>query len=296
MFTKYKKIILEIGLIYSAFIWGSTFFVVKNSLDNIDANLLVSYRFLLAALLVGIYLITKKVNIFKDFKSGIILGFFLWLIYGPQTIGLQFTSASNSVLITGLFVAFIPIFSLIFFKTQVYFIKYVSIIFALTGLWFLTGGLKNINYGDILTLVTAMAYAMHILLAGNLIKKKVDPYVLSFQQFLVVGIIGLFVGIFSKSSLAMPSFDIIKVILFLTLFPTLSAFVIQLVAQQYIEPFKVSLIFSLEPVFGVLVAWTIGGEKFVLVKAVGGLLIITAMIISEIPEKQIIKLKALLRI
>ncbi|GAH27457.1 unnamed protein product [marine sediment metagenome] len=84
-------------------------------------------------------------------------------------------------------------------------------------------------------------------------------------------------------------------ILFLTLFPTISAFIIQLTAQKFTLPIRVSLIFSLEPVFAALFAWTLGGETFILHRAFGGLLIFLAILISEIPIKKIDFFKILKR-
>lgn len=72
------------------------------------------------------------------------------------------------------------------------------------------------------------------------------------------------------------------IITFLAVFPTLTAYFIQLVAQKESEPFKVGLIFTLEPVFAALFAWTLGGEEFVPVKAIGGFLIVSGMILGAL--------------
>jgi len=69
-------------------------------------------------------------------------------------------------------------------------------------------------------------------------------------------------------------------VVFLALFPTLSAFVIQMVAQRFTAPLKVALIFALEPVFAAVFAWTLGGEAFVWHRAGGGLLIFAALVLS----------------
>jgi drug/metabolite transporter (DMT)-like permease len=74
--------------------------------------------------------------------------------------------------------------------------------------------------------------------------------------------------------------ETIWIIVFLALFPTLSAFLIQLLAQRHVPAIRVSLIFALEPVFAALFAWTVGGEEFLLRRAVGGVLIFVALIIA----------------
>ncbi len=280
MESKKKTLLADIGLFYAAAIWGSTFFLVKNSLSNIDPVTLVAYRFLLATALMLPFVFRKKV--FQNFKNGFFLGFLLWLLYVPQTLGLKYTTASNSGFITGLFVVFVPIFSFFMFKKNVSRQKTISVIVAALGLWFLTGGLKTLNLGDLLTLIAAVTYALHIIFADKYMKDS-DPYVLNFQQILTVGVLSFITAILFRLPLNIG--NTLPIILFLTLFPTLSAFLIQLIAQKFTSAIKVAMIFSLEPVFAAIFAWTIGGEKFIFTSAIGGLLIVIAMVISEIPIK-----------
>lgn len=282
--TKYKLFLSELGLLYAAFIWGSgsTFIIVKNSLGSINPIILVGYRFLLAAIIMLPFLLIRQKNILKHISKGLILGILLWLLYAPQTLGLKFTSATNSVLITGLFIVFVPLFALMFYKRLPTINQIFAVLIALFGFWLLTGGLQNINLGDGLTLITAAAYALHILFADKYVKNKIDPYVLSFQQFLTVGVLSLLTGLFFKLPFSYGNIQILWIIIFLTIFPGLLAFVIQLLAQKNLHPVKVALIFAMEPVFGVLAAWIFGGEQIGLLKASGGLFIVLGIIISEL--------------
>jgi len=230
-----------------------------------------------------ILLLFLKRNPFSDWKQGLVLGFFLWTIYVPQTIGLKFTTASNSGFITGLFIVFVPIFSFIFLKKLPSRMKLISVGLAVSGLFVLTGGLHDANFGDFLTLFAAIGYAIHILVADHYMKKGSDPFVLNFQQMLVVGLLSVFPGLSTDVSLACNWTSALGVILFLAVFPTVSAFVIQLVAQRNTGPVKVAIIFSMEPVFAALFAWTLGHELLVVHRALGGLLIVAAMVLSEFP-------------
>ncbi|NLI15190.1 MAG: DMT family transporter [candidate division Zixibacteria bacterium] len=283
----FKNAAVDLGLFYSAAIWGSTFFIVKDTLNFISPTLLVGYRFTLAALILVIYLIIKRRNLFTNIKQGLFMGLFLWLLYITQTIGLKITSASNSGFITGLFVAFVPIFAFLMFKKRPTYFGLAAVGLSLIGLWLLSGGMKELNTGDILTLAAAMSYAIHILLADRYLKGGTNPYVLCFQQFAFVGIVSLLLGIFDSSTHIPHDNSAIWIIVFLAIFPTLSAFVIQLLAQRFVSPLRVSLIFAFEPVFAALFAWTLGGEVFRPERALGGLLIFIAMVVSglERPEK-----------
>ena len=277
-----KEKLSEIGLLFTVVIWGTTFVVVKDVLQNVDPFILVGFRFLISAFALGIPLILIKKKLFHNLKQGIILGFFLWLIYMHQTIGLQYTTASNSVFITGLFIIFIPIFSLVIFKKIPSIIQISSILLSVVGFWFLTGGITSINKGDVITLITAMGGALHILIADHYIKKNTDPFVLNYQQFLFVSVMSFTVGKILHKSFDIGNISTLWAIFFLALVPGLLGYILQLIGQKYITPVKVALILALEPVFGALFAWTVGGEKLILLKAFGGSLIVIAIVFPDV--------------
>ena len=286
---QHKSLAADIGLFYAAAIWGTTFVLVKRAIAEIDPVILVGYRFTLAGLLVTAVLLIKRKPVLMEWRKGLFLGFIIWLLYVPQTLGLKFTTASNSAFITGLFVAFVPLFLLTLFKRKPTRWELAATGVALLGLWVLTGGMAKINTGDAMTLITAMAYALHLLYADKYMKQGVDPYIISAQQFLFAGIFAVLTGVLSGASFSARSSATISIIIFLTVFPTLSAFVIQLMAQRIAAPLKVSLIFALEPVFAATFAWTVGGERLILSGAVGGALIFAALVLSGISTSRQIR-------
>lgn len=283
--SKHRKLLSELGLFYSAAIWGSTFFIVKDALKNVDPVVLVGYRFMIAALLLGGFCAIARKPVFKNVEHGLLSGGVLWLLYVSQTIGLGTTTASNSGFITGLFVAFVPLFSLVIFRRAPLLTEIIATVVSLLGLWVLTEGLTDVNVGDFFTLIAAVAYAIHILLLDKYVKGGDDPYLLSFQQFLVVGAASFLTGAIFGTPFSVIETKTSWTILFLALLPTLSAFVIQVMAQQSTKPLRVSLILAFEPVFAGLFAWTLGGEPMIFHRALGGLLIFLGMIISGIPPR-----------
>jgi drug/metabolite transporter (DMT)-like permease len=134
-----------------------------------------------------------------------------------------------------------------------------------------------------LTLITAMTYALHVLYADKYMKSGVDAYVISCQQFLIVGVLSLISALIFDLPLGIGTTSAGLIVLFLAIFPTLSAFVIQMVAQKITAPLRVSLIFAFEPVFAGLFAWTLGDEAFEMRRAAGGLLIFVALVLSGLP-------------
>ncbi len=281
--SRYKNVLAHAGLFYAAAIWGSTFFLVKRVLNDVDPVVLVGYRFLLAGSILLIYLLLKGKPVLAGLKQAVWLGFLLWMLYIPQTIGLKYTTASNSGFITGLFVAFVPFFLLTIFRRRPTPIEIAASAVSLGGLWVLTGGLVHINIGDMLTLIAAMTYALHLLYSDKYMKSGVDPLIISCQQFLVIGLLSLITALVFDLPFGVATSGAVGIILFLTLFPTLLAFVVQMVAQKTVSPLRVSLVFALEPVFAGIFAWTLGGEPYVQYRATGGLLIFFGLVLSGLP-------------
>jgi len=281
--NRYRDFFAQAGLLYSAAIWGSTFFLVKDALHSISPPGLLATRFLIASALMFIFLRITKREAGKDAVKGLAMGMILFMVYLPQTIGLKFTTASNSGFITGLFVVFVPLMGWILFRQVPGVKKIISVILALAGLWVLTGWGGNINYGDAMTLVTAFFYGLHILFAGRFMGEGTDPYVITFQQFFVVGILSLLGMFIHGSPLENVPGTVWWTIIFLAVFPTLLAFLVQMIAQKFTPPVKVAIIFSMEPVFAALFAWTLGDELFSPRRALGGLIIVAAILLSEVP-------------
>jgi drug/metabolite transporter (DMT)-like permease len=281
--TRQKHFFADLGLLYAAAIWGATFFIVKESLAGIDPIVMVGYRFLIAALALAIGLIWSGKSLIANWKPSLFLGVILWGLYASQTVGLKYTTASNSGFITGMFVAFVPLFMFFLNRKSLNLWQLPAVLVSLAGLWLLTGGLHDINRGDSLTLISAMTYAGHLLYVDRYVKQGLDPYIMSFQQFLFVGAFSLLTAAVFGLPFGITSTGTYSRVLFLALFPTLSAFVIQLLAQKIVLPVRVALILALEPVFAAIFAWTLGGEIFIARRALGGLLIVIAMILSELP-------------
>lgn len=281
-----KTVLADLGLVYASAIWGSTFILVKDSLAHIDALTMVAYRFLLAALLGGLLLLRQKKPLFRNMRQGLALGVVLALLYIPQTIGLKFTSASNSAFITGLFVAFVPVLSILVLREPARPAQWIAVVLSLAGLWLLTGGLAEINLGDLITISAAFTYALHIILADRFITAKFDLYRLVFQQFFSVGVFSLAAALLLGRSLTVATPQTGWVVVFLALFPTFSAFLIQIKAQEFTSPVRVSLIFATEPVFAGVFAWTLGGELFIPLRGLGGLLIFLAIVVSTVQPKK----------
>lgn len=283
----------HLGLGYCALVWGATFYIVKEALAGVDPVAMVAYRFLIAAvLLLPVVLLPAARASLRDPRvllHGAILGVFLGTSYLTQTVGLVYTSAANSGFITGLFVVFVPLFLLVGLRRPLSAVQWAACGLALLGLWLLTGAGVAFNLGDGLTVLAAMAYAAQVLAADRFARTAANPLVLAFHQFWVTGVGALVLSVALARPLEVRTDHALWAILLLALLPTLSAFVIQLFAQRHVPAMTATMIFLLEPVFAALFAWTAGAERFTVLAAAGGALIVASMAWTELarPEPEL---------
>ena len=304
--SRSNRLLAESALLYAAAIWGSTFFVVKGVLAYIDPVVLVGYRFTAAALLIGLWLLWRRAALWHGLRHGLFLGLILWILYVAQTIGLGITTASNSGFITGLFIVFVPLTNWLLYRQRARPRHLAAVGLSLIGLWLLTGGAGGINAGDLLTLAAAVTYAIHVIYAGRClgergeqrIGEQVDPWVLNFQQMLTVGLLALLTAVVQGAlsaggrgldlagslawQFAVTSSGAWWTLAFLMLFPTITAYIAQLYGQRIVSATRAALIFTMEPVFAALFAWTLGREPFLALSALGGALMVAAMLVSEV--------------
>lgn len=283
--TKTKIIFTNFAMLTAAVIWGSTFIVIKDGLGDVHAVTMVCYRFGLAALLMGMILVFLRKKPWQHLKEGVILGLLLFFAYTSQALALYYLLAVDGGFIAGLFVIFVPILSFICGREKLHWNFMVAVILSGIGLWSVTGGVGNLGWGDFLMLLSAAIFAVHILYADSVVK-KCDILVLNFQQFSVVALAGFFSILVFQLPFTVTSLDTVWWILYLALFGNVLAYLVQLGAQKIISPTVCAMVFSLEPVFAAIFAWTLGGEKIIMTDMVGGVLIIMAIIFAQIYRKE----------
>lgn len=286
-----KNIILSnIGLAFATLIWGFAFVVVKNSLDLIGPIYLIALRFSVAAI-VSFVLFFKRIN-FKDKKTFFhcaYLGALLFLGYAFQTIGCEYTTAGKNAFLTSAYVLIVPFFSWIISKNKPDLKCIITAILGLIGVGLIClDGESGMNIGDILTLVCALFYAVHIVFLEKHNKTR-DPLVMTTLQMISVSILAwltapLYDGTLEKSILINP--DVVISILYLGVLSTMVAYILQNSCQKILSASNASLVMSLESVFGaVFAAIFLPNETFTLKMIIGAVILMTAIVFSQIKDK-----------
>lgn len=265
-------------------IWGSTFFIIKDTVTTVDESFIVFVRTGLAffALLIYNLIINpKKIKQKKAFFYGTILGFLLASIYLSQTIGLKYTSTGHSAFITGSAVVIVPFLLFTLFKHKIFKIDLASISIVLVGLFFLTYDIEtDINIGDIITLITALSLAFHIVFAQRFVKKA-DAGIIVLYQFMGAMIASLVAFIFTNEGIPEISVNSGLSLLYLGLIGTLVCYFITVWVQQYVPAIKVSLILATEPVFAALCSYIFINETLNPRELFGASLILLGVILHN---------------
>jgi drug/metabolite transporter (DMT)-like permease len=278
---KKKAVFANLEMIIATIIWGSTFIVIKQSLIDVHAITLNFYRFMLAAVVVGSVLMFLRKNLWQHVREGFVLGGLLFVFYITQTLALYSISASNSGFIVGMSVIFVLVFGVILGHEKLHLNNFVAIALVGVGLWNITGGVHGITAGELLTILSAISFALYVLYANKVVK-RCDIWVLNFQQFLFVALASLATILVFKLPFNISSSHAVYGVIYLSLFATMLAYGLQLRVQKIILPVACAIILALEPIFGAVFAWFIGGEVLTSRGMMGGFLIVFAIIFSQV--------------
>ena len=250
MFSKYKG---EIGLGLTALIWGSGFIGVSISLSGgLTPLQIMTIRFFIGAVLLGIIFFKEiKNNITKEaVKAGSMIGVFLFIAFAFQTIGMSYTTASKNAFLTAINVVIVPFIGFVLYKRPLDKYGIISSIIAILGIGILSLEADfSINFGDFLTIICAFGFAFHIFFTGEFVKKH-NPIVLTVVQFSVATVLSLIVQILFNEIKIEAQISSIIGVLYLGIFSTTVAFLLQTVCQKDVSETKSAIILSLESVFG----------------------------------------------
>jgi len=288
-------------LLITAFIWGSSFVAQSKGLDYVGPFTFNTVKNIIGGFfLIPIIMVIDKIKMknqltdqqFKEEKvmnktliiGGILCGIALYAGCSLQQFGLLYTTAGKSGFITALYIVIVPLLG-IFFKNRITLKVWISVVVAIFGFYLLCITENfNINKGDIITLICALFFSIHILLI-DYFAPRVDGVRMSCIQFFICGIISFFsMIIFEEPSIS----SILSAWLPLAYAGFLScgvAYTLQVIAQKDTEPVIASLIMSLEAVFAALSGWLILHEVLSVQEFIGCILVFVAIVITQLPSK-----------
>lgn len=284
MSPKTMKLLAKPMLFAAALIWGTSFFIMKNTLDVMPVFFLLAIRFTAGALLLALVCWKKWRDFTPDYLwRGAVIGGFLFLAYSVQTFGLALTTPSKNAFLTAVYCVIVPFLTWAVLKVRPDRYNIAAALMCVTGVGMvsLTGDL-SVNTGDMLTLLCAVFYASHIVAVARVSPGK-DITLLTVFQFafaaLYAWVCGACTETFPAAALANPA--VLLPIAYLCVMATTVALLFQNVGQVWSDPASASVILSLESVFGVASSVIFYGDEVTAQLLIGFALIFAAVVCSE---------------
>jgi drug/metabolite transporter (DMT)-like permease len=262
-----------IALAGAALLFGATFVVVKEAVAVLPPLAFVGWRFLIGAVALLLLGIPRGRFIWRD---GLVAGVLLFAGFALQTAGLAETSASNSGLITGLYVVFTPLLAAVVARHGVGMGTIAGTATAFGGLALLTvGDGMTFAVGDLLTVGCAIAFAGHIVvLARVAFRHPVIPF--TAIQLLVTALLSL-AGSALTEGFPLPTGEVLPALIMTGLVVSGGAFLLQVWSQTVIGPTRTAIILALEPAFAAAFAAWILSERLDTRGWIGAALILTGI-------------------
>jgi len=297
-----RRLHANLLLLVAALIWGVTFSVQQMAMEHIGPVLFTGLRFFMGALVVLPFAV-HEMRI-KRGREGWQLGrgTLPWLVLTGtvlftaallQQFGIAATTVANAGFLTALYVPLTPILAFLVLRQLPHPAIWPAALACVGGAYLMAGGaLDDVREGDAWVIAGALFWATHILLIGAMTARTGAPFVISFVQFLVCGILGTTWGgmtetlSFEGLSAAAP------MLAFSGILSVGVGFTLQVVGQRHTPAADASIILSAETVFAALAGAVVLGEHLGALEFSGGALILSGVLAVELLPLTIAKVKA----
>ncbi len=268
-------------LILATAVWGSTFIVVQDGINAMPMMMFMGWRFVIAFLVMLAIRPRALRMTAKTFRQGLFIGIALAFGYWTQTFGLYTTSATVSGFITGMFVVITPILAGFIYKMKIPYTGWLGVVLATVGLALISLKGWSFGVGESWTLVGAAFFSFQIMWLSRW-ATPATSYSIAITQVGTTAVIFFVGGLFIDGFEVPQGQAVWTSILFLAVFASALAFIIQTWSQSHMNPTKAAIVLSAEPVFAGLFGVLVAGDVITLRIALGGLLILGAMYLVEL--------------
>ncbi|UCD21345.1 MAG: DMT family transporter [Chloroflexota bacterium] len=262
-------------------IWGYAFLSVQDAIAQMPVMDFLAWRFLVATVVMIALRPTCLRNVTRlELLRGTGLGAILGLAYIAQTYGLRYTSVATSAFITGMFVVLTPVMSWLLIRRRTNRRTWLLVALATVGLALLSLNGWSVGIGELLTLVCAVLFAIHIVGLGEW-SSQYEPYALTLLQIGTVAVLSLVAAV--PAGIAVPPNPGVWLAVGITgVFATAVAFFVETWALSLVSATRGAVVMTMEPVFAGLFAVVIGGDRLTLRTIVGAACILAAMLIINL--------------
>jgi len=279
-----KKIgtLAKFALLLATLIWGTSFVIIKDAVNLISPNYLMALRFTGACLLLSVFFWKRLRGInFQILWQGALTGVFLYLAYIWQTHGIMFTTPGKNAFLTAFYCVLVPFLAWLAKGSRPDRWNLIAAFMCITGIGLISlNGDLTIGKGDLYTLVGGFFFACHMVAVSNFGRGK-DLIVITLLQFASAAVCFWITSLITDGEPKAISSNVILSVVYLCLFCTAAALLLQNFGQKHTSPSVAALILSLESVFGTFFSAILGKEDLTIRMICGFLVIFLAIVVSE---------------
>ena len=262
-------------------IWGSTFFLIRDVVRQVSPADFLAVRFTIAA--VATLAVFWRPMLALD-RREVRVGAGLGVVYGAaqilQTVGLAHTSAARSGFITGTYVVLTPILTAVLLRERVPRSTWAAVLLATAGLATLSLNGFGFGFGETVTLLAAVFYALHIVGLGRY-SSPAGAAGLCAVQMVAIAVVSLVAAAPGGIDLP-PGAGAWWSVLYMALIAGAVAIWAQTWSQSHLPATRAAIVMTLEPVFAAGFAVALGGESMTLRMFLGGAMVLAAMYTVEL--------------
>ena len=290
-------------MLLAAIIWGSAFVAQRTGLDSIGPFYFCTFRSFTGSLtLFIVYMIISRKSSVKAIndeiseeekkeerktliKGGLVCGTLIFFAMNMQQVGLVSVDAGKTGFITALYIVLVPVIGMLFkHKTSLF--NWIGVALGVAGLYLLCVTSEfHIEKGDLIILTGAVFWAFHIL-SINHFAPKINAVKLTAAQFFIAGIISMIFALFNETLSFEAVYGAGFSILYTGIMSTAIAFTLQVAGQKYANPTAASMVLSTEALWAVVFGFLILGERLSARETAGCIIMLLAVVISQLPTPQ----------
>ena len=273
-------------IVLATIIWGSSFVVMKSSVDVLPTFWLLAIRFTFSALVLAVVFIKRwKVLDRQYLIGGTVMGFCLFVAYAFQTFGLEQTTSGKNAFFTAVYCVIVPFLYWVIAKRRPDKFNILAAFLCIAGIALVSVTGSNataFNMGDVLTLIGGFFFAAHIVAVAKYSEGR-DIFILTTLQFASFALFSWIGVLITRPALTPGVFDqrLIFSLAYLVIFASCGALLFQNIGQKYTAPSTAAVLLSLEAPFGVFFSILFANERPTPLMFVGFALIFLAVVCSE---------------
>lgn len=280
----------DLALLLVALIWGAAFVSQKLANDSMGPLSFVGARFVVSWIAIAPLAFLEHRSATRapigedDFRLAGFLGLCLFVGSCLQQVGLLTTTATNGGFLTALYVILVPIVLWIMSGVPPRLVVATAGVMSIVGAWLLTqkGEMQHLTSGDVLILLSDVAWAVWICVVPRFLMRTDRPFYLAFVQFGVAAILGVIVGLSFETVSRAGLNTALPAILYAGLCSGGIAYTLQIFAQKHTPPAEAALIMSLESVFAAIAGALWLSERLTQLAVLGCAFIFLGVLLVEV--------------